>query len=281
MSLGIVVKGPEGLVLAAESRVTLGAMLPDGRHLHVNFDNATKLLTFEKPNSYIGAVTYGQAAIGLRTAYSFLPEFESELATQHKDKRLSVSEFANFLSEFFMRQWIEGGMPKPEDYPPPNPNMTFVISGFDGDEPYGKVFSLDIPRNPVPVEQQPNPGEFGITWGGQREFVDRILKGYDPSLPKLIKEAFNFQPEQLEMLNQILNQLQMPLPLQALPLQDCVNLAIFFIRTTMNAQELTVGIRGVGGPIDVAIITRREGLKFIQRKQITGEVEKVERGRAK
>ena len=45
MSLGIVVKVPEGLVLAAESRVTLGAQMntPMGKQaIPVFFDNATK-----------------------------------------------------------------------------------------------------------------------------------------------------------------------------------------------------------------------------------------------
>ena len=45
MSLGIVVEGPEGIVLAAESRVTLTAQTPTGP-LYVNFDNATKVLAF-------------------------------------------------------------------------------------------------------------------------------------------------------------------------------------------------------------------------------------------
>ena len=69
MSLGIVIKGPEGLVLAADSRVTLGTQTPNGGIFHVNFDNATKLLSFDGnnvkgPNSYLGAVTYGQAIVG-------------------------------------------------------------------------------------------------------------------------------------------------------------------------------------------------------------------------
>ncbi len=63
----------------------------------VNFDNATKLLTFAEPINYIGAVTYGDAVIGgqasdLRTANSFIPEFE--VALQKENKRLSVENFS-------------------------------------------------------------------------------------------------------------------------------------------------------------------------------------------
>ena len=51
MSLGIVVEGPEGIVLAAESRVTLTAQTPTGP-LYVNFDNATKVLAFHNSSQY-------------------------------------------------------------------------------------------------------------------------------------------------------------------------------------------------------------------------------------
>jgi len=34
---------------------------------------------------------------------------------------------------------------------------------------------------------------------------------------------------------------------------------------------LAIGIRGVGGPIDVAIVTRTDGLQYVQRKLIRGE----------
>jgi hypothetical protein len=165
-----------------------------------------------------------------------------------------------------MQQW-QAVMPT--DYE--GPNMTFVVGGFNEDEPYGRVFMVEIPGNPTPVEQQPNPGDFGITWGGQREFVDRLIQGFDYRLPEIVSNTLSLQPQQVQSLMQSLNVLQMPLPLAAMPLQDCVDLAIFFVRTTITAQRLTVGIRGCGGPIDVATITRREGLRFIQRKEIVGE----------
>ncbi|MCL5075726.1 MAG: hypothetical protein M1136_08815 [Chloroflexi bacterium] len=277
MSFGIVIKGPEGLVLAAESRVTLAAQQPQGPAIHVNFDNATKLLSFSPPNIAVGAVTYGQAAIRLRTAHSFIPEFESGLPQE----RLAIRDFAQRMSDFFMQQW-QSAMPPTYD----GPNMTFVVGGFNEGEPYGRVFLFDIPRNPPPVEQHLATDVFGITWGGQREFVDRLIQGYDHRLVDIVTRALNLQAAQAQGLLQALGQLQMALPLAAMPLQDCVDLAIFFIRTTISAQRLTVGIRGCGGPIDVATITRREGLRFVQRKQVIGEIAsggegfQSERGRA-
>lgn len=262
MSLGIVIKGPEGLVLAADSRITLQASpVGGGPPLHVNYDTATKLLAFTEPNTAVGAVTYGLAAIGMRTAHSYIPEFESTLPP----KRVPVAEFAQRLSTFYAEQFA-AEMPNYS-----GPDMTFVVGGFNEDEPYGRVFEINVPSKPRSVEHQPNPGEFGITWGGQREIVDRLLRGYDHRLPEILKSALALSDKQERAVLGALDPLQMSLPLQALPLQDCVDLAIFFIRTTMSAQNLIVGVRGVGGPIDVATVTRREGLKFIQQKKVVGE----------
>ena len=70
MSLGIAFKGAEGIVLAADSRVTLlagvqlpGLNLPQGTSLVVpaTFDNATKLIS-TKSQTHVAAVTFGSLA---------------------------------------------------------------------------------------------------------------------------------------------------------------------------------------------------------------------------
>jgi hypothetical protein len=259
MSLGMVVKAPEGIVLSAESRVTLTAQPKKGQTVHVNFDNATKLFGFNKPHSYVGVVTYGLAAIGLRTAHSFLPEFEATLPT----KRLKTFDFAQKLSTFYVAQWKQLQDP---DYK--GPQMTFIVGGYDVNEPYGRVYLFEIPDKPQPIEY--HPGDFGITWGGQRELVDRLLQGYDQNLPSIITKSLGLNPTQEAQLKKTLQQLQLPIPLTALPLQDCVDLALFFLETTIRAQKLTVGIRGCGGEIDLAVVTRREGFTFLRQKELHG-----------
>ena len=273
MSLGIVVKGSEGIVLAADSRLTLTATLPKNPatpnveiQFPVNYDNATKLLTFAEPNRWIGAVTFGAAAIGttasdLRTAQSYVPEFEATLP----DERIAVADFSKRLSDFFLRQWNTKMTGAPQAQ-----NMEFIVGGFDEDKPYGSVYLFAIPSSPTPVEQAVN--EFGITFGGQPELTGRILTGYDPKVIEIVQKQLNTPMVQLENLKKDLRQLQLQIPYQVLPLQDCIDLAIFLIRTTTTAQNLSIGIRGVGGVIDVAAITKREGLVIIQRKELTGEL---------
>lgn len=271
MSLGVVIKGPEGLVLATESRLTLTRtetrFHPPGitTRLHVNYDHATKLFSLEEPHRYVGIVTYGLGAIGLRSIFSFIPEFERDLLSE----RLSIQEYAQRLSEFYHAQW-KRTIPDGQDAAP----ITFVVAGFNEDEAYGRVYAFDIPSRPKPQELNrgtPDEPEFGITWGGQKEFVDRLLQGYDQRMLQIISEHLQLNQKAIDDIRARLEPLAMQLPLGIMPLQDCVDTALLILRTTIDAQKLTADIRGCGGPIDIATITRTEGFRFVQQKQIHGE----------
>jgi len=264
MSLGIAFKGPEGIVLAADSRVTLTTEKRQGNSVTVQsstFDNATKL--FEVPGQrYVGVVTYGLGVLGSReprTAHSFVPELSAQLPSE----RLSVRGFAEALSSFFMGQW-QATMPDPWQ----GPDMTFLVGGYDEDAIYGSVWQIDVPSRPSPREWN-RGAAFGLTWGGQVEYVNRLIKGYDPSLPAIARECLALDDDQVRLLEQRLDEkLVCRIPYQFLPLQDCVDLAVYLIRSTMELQRWTVGVRGVGGAIDVAIVTRTGGFQPVMRKTV-------------
>jgi len=271
MSLGIVFKGPEGIVLAADSRVTLTGQMPGSPPgqtimLPATFDNATKLL-FVKEQKYVGAVTYGLGAIGqaqVRTAHSFMPEFENSVKGLG---RLSVPAFAERLSAFFVGHW-QANMPANFQ----GPDMVFLVGGYDDDDAaYGRVFSFQVPHQATPQELQA-AGGFGISWGGQREFADRLLQGFEETLPQVVADYLHLAADKVAGLRDHLRSKFNPaIPYQFLPLQDCVDMSIFLIRTTMTIQDWSVRLRGVGGEIDVATITRTEGFCPIQQKHITGD----------
>ena len=270
MSLGIVFKGAEGIVLAADSRVTLTTTRQHENRsevTHAYYDNATKLLRIDE-QKYVGAVAYGSGAIvganGPRAIHSYLPEFESELA-ESKNGRLTVKEFAARLGRFFLRQWNAAQMPAEAD------SAIFVIGGYNQDSPYGEVYEVAVPVHPEPRLLQAD-GEFGITVGGQNEISQRLMGGFDMNLPAIAQEILGLVQEQKEKLSKGLTERLRPaIPFPFLPLQDSVDLAILIIRTTIAIQSLSLNLRGVGGPIDVATITRTEGFKYIQEKDVTGE----------
>lgn len=283
MSLGIAFKGAEGIVLAADSRVTLPAVIdlpgapagqPQKALLPATFDNATKMLHIGC-QTHIGAVTFGTGAIGgaqPRTAVSFMPEFEDEILHSNPKQfgpvRLSVEQFAKKLGSFFLAQWTKAKMPNPA---PAHEVMIFFVGGYDEGDAYGKVFQVEVPNKPDPIEVA--PGIFGATWGGQRTFVDRLM-GFDPEIIKHIYDSLQIPAAQQNapaLAQDLKNKLALPIPWQFLPLQDCIDFCIFFIRTTIELQRLLVTLRGVGGEIDIATITRADGFRAVQLKQLRGE----------
>lgn len=271
MSLGIIFKGPEGIVLAADSRVTIMAEFKEPKNMNIpaTYDNATKLLKVSGQN-YVGAVTYGLGVIGQkepRTAHSYISEFEAELA-KNNTKRLSVNDFAINLSNFFIKQWKNN---MPENVSPGN-DMVFLVGGYDENAAYGRVFEISIPTKPAPKEHYEKPGDFGIVYGGQREYVDRLIQGFDDKLPVCVQKFLNLSDKQrMELREYLRNNLTAHIPYAFLPLQDCVDVSIFLIKTTILMQKWIVDVRGVGGAIDVAIITKIDGFKSVQQKSIIGE----------
>lgn len=265
MSLAIITKVPEGIVLAAESRVSYDIPYGDNGSRLVTFDNATKVLEMDGYNRF-GAVTFGVANIGDRTAHSFLPEFIAHLKKDKQKKNLTVEQFSKELSNFFSAKWKEA---MADDFPS-GENMHFVVSGFDKDNPYAKVYQFAIPETPKPTPVSGMEG-FNIIWGGQTDIVERIFKGFDASVLNWVDQNIELTDEQSDGLVKAIQDSQLPVVCGALALQDAINLCITLIRTTIDIQSLAAGIRGVGGPIDVAIITKDDGFKFIQRKALKGE----------
>ena len=153
MTLAVVFKGPEGIVLAADSRVTLSAKV-NNQQISAHYDNATKLLKIASQD-YVAAVTYGLGALGSgtpRTAHSYLSEFEAELVAQ-KCGRLSVEEFANRLGAFFMKQHKASGTPAGA------PDMVFLVGGYD--EGLGSQERLIVHNGLGPVRSQLRPPNLG------------------------------------------------------------------------------------------------------------------------
>jgi hypothetical protein len=267
MSLGIAFKGPEGIVLAADSRVTLGAAITQPGQpvstVAATFDNATKLLRVAGQD-YVGAVTFGAGAIGItepRTAHSFLPELERELADE---PRLTVEAFAHRLNDFYGERWKSAGMAEGQQ------PMVFLVGGYDPDAPYGRLFVVNVPVDDEPKEV--HAGAFGALWGGQREFADRIMQGFDEGVVQVLKHDLELDDVTIgHIRTNLRSAVSIRVPYAFLPLQDCVDLSVALIRLTISFQQWTVGVRGVGGPIDVATITRTGGFEYVQSKTIKAE----------
>ncbi len=51
-----------------------------------------------------------------------------------------------------------------------------------------------------------------------------------------------------------------------MPIQDAIDLATFLVDVTIKFSRFAPGPPTVGGPIEVAAITKHEGFKWVRRK---------------
>jgi hypothetical protein len=101
------------------------------------------------------------------------------------------------------------------------------------------------------------------------------LNGIDPPGAALIKRELTLDDVKFNDLTTKIGQSSgAQIPYQFLPLQDCVDLSILLVQTTAQLMEYQTSVRGVGGQIDVATITRQEGFHYVQRKEIRGQIER-------
>jgi hypothetical protein len=97
------------------------------------------------------------------------------------------------------------------------PDMVFIIGGFNEAEAYGRVYEVRIPGLPVPAEQ--NAGSFGFTCGGQNEYVNRLIGGFDSRALDIMNSQLKLTQAQIDKLVQQFDMdLSAPIPFQFLPL---------------------------------------------------------------
>jgi hypothetical protein len=59
---------------------------------------------------------------------------------------------------------------------------------------------------------------------------------------------------------------QAPIVFPPMPIQDAIDLAEFLVHASIMYSRFSPGAPVVGGPIEIAAITKHEGFKWIKRK---------------
>src|SRR5262249_31289840 len=112
-----------------------------------------------------------------------------------------------------------------------------------------------------------NRDESGVTWNGQVEAISRLVIGYSPLLPAVLQNALGVPQEQIGPATSVLTEsLVAPLVLPPMPIQDAIDLAEFLVDLTIKFTRFLPGPQLVGGPIEIAAITKHEGFKWVKRK---------------
>jgi len=148
--------------------------------------------------------------------------------------------------------------------------INFLVAGFNEDKSH-EVYVCYLPGDIQKKRSSNEKGkEYGASWLGQTDLVSRIILGFDPrigNLPSFKKLGQNIGNE--------LRNLEYSIQWGTMTLQDGVDFSDLMIKTTTALQRFSDGIAaepgdmpGVGGDVDIAVITKKGGFVWINKKSI-------------
>ena len=267
MTVCVGIKVYDGLVFAADSATTLVGHAPDGSTGVLNvWQHGNKVFNLHKKLP-IAAMTCGMGHIG-PASISTLTKDLRRLLTKDPDwklneKKYTIEQVARHAHKFFADLY------NAVDPKPPNPHsFEFWVGGIGSDGLRGEAWKIQIEngtiRDLMLVADQQH--DVRVFWGGQTSVINRLLFGFDETLPEALaatgteQDAINAFVEGLKANSEV------PLAHAAMPVQDAIAVADFLVETTKRLFAFKPGADVVGGDTDIATVTKHEGFKWIRRK---------------
>ncbi|MCU1270932.1 MAG: hypothetical protein JWN74_2226 [Acidobacteriaceae bacterium] len=279
MSIAVLIGVHDGLVLAADSASTLtmpvppGVVLPPGQQGAVVgnvYDNANKIFNLVKGQP-IGCITFGSGNIGNASIGTLIKDLRKKLTDTPKEMGFNADEYTMEGVAKGLAKFLGEECDKLEQAAKLNTNMGFLLGGYSKPGPLGESWSVEIKKGvPQPPKKLRQDHEVGLSWGGATEVLQRMIVGFSPSLFQHLASVT--QPPQnpavlASQLGPVLTaRMQANLVFAPMPIQDVIDLARFLVHSAIMFSRFSPGPNIVGGPIEIAAITKHENFKWISRK---------------
>lgn len=252
MTIAIALKINDGIVLATDSASTIGGEIDEGVfQVHYTYFTADKLFNIKK-GSPIGAMTWGNGSVNDESISTLAKDFRKQSESKKFETvKGIVMDFKEFLNNKITS----------------DTSLGFLVAGYSEGKGHPEMFLINIEEGVIDEPTEINADDpLSISWFGETLFLSRLLLCLDNQLLEILNE--NIQDEVIvnNILNDCNEKLQLPLGVPAMPIQDAIDLVKFLADISVNSSRFVPGAQVIGGPIDIAVITKHEGFKWIQRK---------------
>lgn len=273
MTIALVIKVNDGIVLAADSATTMTDRQNDGSIGIVNiYNNANKVFNLHKALP-IGAMTWGLGNIGPASIATIAKDVRRRFHGEGHEEGWKIDEsaydiatVASHVHDFIHEEKFQ---PMADSYPKGTeiPRLGFLTAGYSADSDDPQVFVMQL-GDASHEPQEVLAGATGASWWGVPEAISRILNGVSLDTPAaLVNMKVGLSEEQAVQFSQaIQDQVRATLVQSAMPIQDAIDLAEFLVYATIQYVRFAPGNPTVGGPIEIATITKHEGFKWVARK---------------
>jgi len=267
MTICVSVRIPEGLILAADSVVSLEGTVstPQGQATGIlqTFDFANKITRIK--DYPVGVMSWGIASISDRSIQSLIMEWEHDYPLLKDNETFSVRQIADGLQRFITERYDKA-------YPPSGnrPKLGFFVGGYSHGQFFSDQYNCGFPDKPSWQEVRPNKPDgspsFGANWFGQIDAVTRLVHGFDrQGINELVKRGADKDIVQKWIDDHVS---ELPLVFDGMPIQDAIDFANYAVQLTIGRFRFAVGPPLCGGNVDIAVITPF-AFQWAQRKQWT------------
>ena len=264
MTIVVSVKINDGVVLSSDSATTLSD--DKGRVLNV-YNNANKIFNLYK-GLPIAAATWGSGSIGRASISTLAKDLRARFVNGPEDLKINplgygIDEIANKVRSFMFKDKYKAAYGERKE----TPFLGLRVAGYSTNAELPEIYDLGIQNGqcagPTLVSGQ---NDIGVHWNGESDAVRRLLVGFGAATSEVLKAAGLDEAMIPTFVQQIRPKLQADLCFAAMPVQDAVELAEFLVRTQIEFSRFQIGAQVVGGPIEIATITKHEGFKWVARK---------------
>ncbi len=244
----------DGLVLATDSASAIMLRDEHGDDVvyHV-YNHADKIFNLKKGKS-IACMTWGCGSLTDKSISTIAKDFREEIMKEIGN--FSVEDIANEFKEYIDNIISED-----------DGDIGFIICGYSNLEKEGdfpEVYEIHYIDGESDNPKLINEGQpIFINWYGETRYISRLILGFDPYLETLLKDNSDFEDNLMESIK---NNLSLPLGVPSMPIQDAIEFVETLAYITIQMSKFVPGAQVVAGDIDIAVITKHEKFKWINRK---------------
>lgn len=276
MTIAVAIKVHDGLVLAADSASSLVAWGQSGPIPAIAnvYNNANKIFNLRK-GLPIGAVTWGAGSIGPASISTLAKDLRRRFSGDDPDhdgwrldhESYQLSDVAERVREFMYEEHYATRYSGEDNCPP----LSFLVGGYSAGKSLAESYHIEMGQDCTcsapQVVSTSDDAEAQVFWDGQPEAIQRLLAGYGTGLPYVLRDELGVPTDQIgPAMDVIENSLTEALVNAAMPIQDAIDLAEFLVNLTIGYSRFSPGAPTVGGPVEVAAITKHEHFKWVYRK---------------
>lgn len=257
MTVIVSVKINDGIVMASDSASTF-------TNIQV-YEHAEKIVNLIK-GLPIGVMVTGDGGIGSESLTTLLKDLRKRFGDKRDSMYLDPASYtieavARRLHDFLFK---EKSLPSGG-----TASILLRVCGYSAGRSLPEVWQVQLQgATRYEVLLVHAEGDFGVNWDGQYDALNRLILGTPTNFEQIAVDWGMSQSNAAGLGGAVRQKAHETLAIPTMPIQDAIDLARYLVEVTIGFTKFSIAKqpKTVGGPIEIAVITKHEGFRWVQRK---------------